>query len=219
LPRIEKGEASRRVEKRKFKVDFFSFAVKVRLSRKRKHAKFRENLDFRLCVPHFDPRVHRRDATRCDAMCSIIEIDHAEGGVGGGRRGDWSHIDDSFHAKKRQDFDFLLGLSWFQASIFFLLEEFYREEFYNRFITFQIRIDCAFSFYLLHSILYFVLSFTPYRFLPFILLDNFSWRETFRDVASGNVVQDRDLEIRLFHLSRSDGGKIASRFQGGNDKN
>jgi len=48
------------------------------------------------------------------------------------------------------------------------------QEFYNRFITFQIRIDCAFSFYLLHFILHFVLSFTPYQFLSFILLDDFS---------------------------------------------
>jgi len=103
-PRIEKGEDSRRVEKRKFRVDFF-----FRSSRRGSEIPRKSRLPS--CVPHFDPRMHRRDATRCDAMRSIIEIDHAEGGVGDGRRGDWSHIGDSFHAKKCQDFDFLLGLS------------------------------------------------------------------------------------------------------------
>lgn len=71
----------------------------ARASRKRKHAKFRENPPASVrCVPHFDPRrVHHaatRDATRRDAMCSIIRIDDAEGGVDGGgsgrRGGDWS---------------------------------------------------------------------------------------------------------------------------------
>lgn len=43
------------------------------------------------CVPHFrsSGASSRCDAIRCDAMRSIIEIDHAEGDVGGGRRGDW----------------------------------------------------------------------------------------------------------------------------------
>lgn len=42
------------------------------------------------CAPHFDPRfiaaATRRDATRRDAMRSIIEIDHAESGVADGEK-------------------------------------------------------------------------------------------------------------------------------------
>lgn len=85
--RAEERRVKKGVERRKnFRVDFFS------ASGKRKHAKFRENLGFRPAFSAFrsSGASPRRDAMRYDAMRSIIEIDHAEGDVGGGRRGDWS---------------------------------------------------------------------------------------------------------------------------------
>lgn len=163
--RIEKGREDRSGGRKILESTFF-FPVRRVEGAKTREIPRKSRLPS--CVPHFDPRVHRR----CDAMRSIIGIDHAEGGVGGGWREDWSReitLVIRFTRRSVRGSDFLLGLSWFQASsIFFSFGV------CDRFITFQIRTESCFPLSLLHFVL-FVHALTII-FLSFIPLDDFSWK-------------------------------------------
>jgi len=135
----------------------------------------------------------RCDATRCDTMRSIIEIDHAKGGVGGGRRGDWSReitlmINIHFTRGSVRDFDFLLGLPWFQvSSIFFFPSEFATDLLHFRFES--IVLTPFTSRYTLFFTSFFLLAF--YRlpfFVRFFLKTRAFALGIFQNVVSRNVL-------------------------------